>query len=353
MLVLSNDDVQQVLQMSDCLAVLRRFFEEDASGRVLTRHRSESWLPHDRSEAFYQCKSMEGGVPYLGKYAIRIDSNITQETRHGEMTRTEHLSLIDGNWMGMLLVFSTATGELLGWMPDGYLQRTRVGALYALAADYLSRSDATDVGLIGSGWQAGGQILGLRCIRNIKRVRVYSPNRANRVRFAVEMEQSLRIEVTPVDTAREAISKADIVALATNAGQKIIEAGWVEPGQHINSIRFRELDPLLYQRCDRVVVNRTEPWIRNYVLGELSPRGVTDAALPSAPSGRAVEAHEFFGQKIKRTDATEITLFPNEASNYQLGAQFAAVAGFVIDEALKKGLGRALPAEWFSQKLRP
>jgi hypothetical protein len=75
--------------------------------------------------------------------------------------------------------------------------------------------------------------------------------------------------------------------------------------------------------------------------------------LPSAPSGCAVEAHEFFGEKIKRTHATEITLFPNEASNYQLGAQFAAVASFVIDEALKKGLGRALPAEWFSQKLRP
>jgi alanine dehydrogenase len=81
--------------------------------------------------------------------------------------------------MGMLLVFSTETGELLGWMPDGYLQCTRVGALYALAADYLARPDAEEVGLIGSGWQAGGQILGLRCVRNIKKVRVYSSN-ANR-----------------------------------------------------------------------------------------------------------------------------------------------------------------------------
>src|SRR5262249_25852949 len=153
--------------MSDGLAILRRFFEEDASGRVLTRHRSESCLRHERSEAFYQCKSMEGGVPYLGKYAIRIDSNITQEKRHGEMTRTEHLSLINGNWMGMLLVFSTATGELVGWMPDGYLQRTRVGALYALAADYLSRFDCTDAGLIGSGWCAGGQITGRACGRTM------------------------------------------------------------------------------------------------------------------------------------------------------------------------------------------
>src|SRR6516165_2729411 len=177
--------------MSDGLTILRRFFEEDASGRVLTRHRSESWLPHDRSEAFYQCKSMEGGVPYLGKYAIRIDSNITQEKRYGEMTRTEHLPLINGNWMGMFLVFSTATGELLGWMPDGYLQRTRVGALYALAADYLARADSVEVGLIGSGWQAGGQILGLLCVRNIKRVRVYSSNSDNCSRFANELQASL------------------------------------------------------------------------------------------------------------------------------------------------------------------
>ena len=353
MLLLSNDDVQQILQISDCLAVLRRFFDENASGRALTRPRTESWLPHEQSETFYQCRTMEGGIPYVGKYAIRIDSNVTQEKRLGEISRTEHLPSVNGGWMGMLLVFSTATGELLGWMPDGYLQRIRVGALYALAADYLARFDSTDVGLIGSGWQAGAQIMGLCCIRNIKRVRVYSPNRANRIRFAGEMEQSLGIEVKPVDSAEGAIAKADIVSLATNAGQKVIEAGWVEIGQHINSVRFRELDPVLYERCDRVVVNRMEPWIRNYFLGELSPRDVSGATLPAAPSGRAVEAHEFFAKKIKRATDMEITLFPNEASNYQLGGQFAAVAGFVIEEALQKGLGRELPAEWFSQKLRP
>jgi hypothetical protein len=44
-------------------------------------------------------------------------------------------------------------------------------------------------------------------------------------------------------------------------------------------------------------------------------------------------------------------LFPNEASNYQLGGQFAAVAGFVLDRAREKGLGRELPAEWFTQTL--
>ena len=352
MLLLSNDDVQRLLQMSDCLIVLRRFFEEEASGRVLTRQRTESWLPHERPQTFYQCKTMEGAVPYLGKYAIRIDSNITRERQNAHTSRTEHLPLANGGWMGMLLVFSTLTGELLGWMPDGYLQRTRVGALYALAAGNLSRSDSTQVGLIGSGWQAGGQLIGLQCIRDIKHVRVYSPSRVNRLRFAREMELSLGIEITPVDSAREAVTKSDIVVLATNAGQKVIEAGWVEPGQHINSVRLRELDPLLYKRCDRVIVNRTEPWIGNYFLAELSPREVTEATLPSAPF-TAIEAREFFRKGLKRTGVAEITLFPNEASNYQLGGQFAAVAGFIIEAAIKNGLGRELPPDWFSQKLAP
>jgi len=117
-------------------------------------------------------------------------------------------------------------------------------------------------------------------------------------------------------------------------------------------VRFLELDPVLYEKCDRVVVNRGEPWIRNYYLGEHCPRDVTNSKLPPVP-GRAVEASEFFAGRLKRVDPLEITLFPNEASNYQLGGQFAAVTGFVLEEARVKGLGRELPIAWFSQMLPP
>jgi len=74
-LLLTNDDVERVLTMADCVDVLRRFFEEEGKGQVLTRQRTESWLPHLTTDTFYQCKTMEGGVPYIGKYVIRIDSN--------------------------------------------------------------------------------------------------------------------------------------------------------------------------------------------------------------------------------------------------------------------------------------
>jgi ornithine cyclodeaminase/alanine dehydrogenase-like protein (mu-crystallin family) len=139
LLLLTNEDVERVLTMADCVNVLRCFFEEEGKGQVLTRHRTESWLPHLTTDTFYQCKTVEGGVPYVDKYVIRIDSNVTRKKQQGQSSRVEHVPFGDGSWMGMLLVFSIETGELLGWMPDGYLQRTRVGALYAVAADYLAR----------------------------------------------------------------------------------------------------------------------------------------------------------------------------------------------------------------------
>ena len=114
MLLLTNDDVEQVLTMADCVDVLRRFFGEEGQGQVLTRQRTESWLPHLANDTFYQCKTMEGGVPYIGKYVIRIDSNVTRKKQQGQSSRMEHVPFASGSWMGMLLVFSTETGELPG-----------------------------------------------------------------------------------------------------------------------------------------------------------------------------------------------------------------------------------------------
>jgi len=61
-----------------------------------------------------------------------------------------------------------------------------------------------------------------------------------------------------------------------------------------------------------------------------------------APPG-AIEAREIFRQRIKGTGAREKTLFPNEASNYQLGGQFAVVAGFVVDRAREKDWAATCP----------
>jgi hypothetical protein len=71
-----------------------------------------------------------------------------------------------------------------------------------------------------------------------------------------------------------------------NANEKVMESVGVEPGQHLSSVRFLELDRRSYEECDRVVVNRAEPWIRNYHLGELCPQDIKGGKLAPAPPGR-------------------------------------------------------------------
>jgi hypothetical protein len=51
--------------------------------------------------------------------------------------------------------------------------------------------------------------------------------------------------------------------------------------------------------------------MQNYHLGELCPQDIKDAKVPPAPPG-AIEAREFFRQRIKRSGAREKTLLAIE-----------------------------------------
>ena len=172
-MLLTNDDVEQVLTMADCVDVLRRFFEEEGNGQVLTRQRTESWVPHLTTDTFYQCKTMEGGVPYIGKYVIRIDSNVTRKKQQSQSSRVEHVPFGNGSWMGMLLVFSTETGEMvesikkhtdwiqaISFSPDGVLLATadRNGGLHLWEAK-TGRERGGAVGAGARSWQQVPEIL--------------------------------------------------------------------------------------------------------------------------------------------------------------------------------------------------
>ena len=78
-------------------------------------------------------------------------------------------------------------------------------------------------------------------VRPIRHVKVFSPTKANRIRFAKEMSETLGIPVEPVDTAREAVRGVDILATCTDSMSPTFEAGWLEPGMHVTMLGPREI----------------------------------------------------------------------------------------------------------------
>ena len=82
---------------------------------------------------------------------------------------------------GLMLVLSAVDGTLVGVLGDnGYLTELRTGAAGAIAADLLSRPDATTAAIVGAGSQARFQLEALREVRSIESVRVASRSRAAR-----------------------------------------------------------------------------------------------------------------------------------------------------------------------------
>src|SRR5713226_6364634 len=205
-IILSNKDVADLLTMPECIDALEDAYRELAQGRGVNRRRSDTFAPTVRKDALYSLKTMDGVVPKLGVGAVRINSDIvTWPSRDGNVRREKVPAAPGNRWVGLELLFSAETGEPLAIFPDGCLQRLRVGATNGLGAKYLARPDASVVGILGSGWQAGTQLMAMCAVRKIQRIKVFSPTAANRKAFAAEMEKTLEIEVRPVDSAEEAV----------------------------------------------------------------------------------------------------------------------------------------------------
>src|SRR3970282_2407792 len=106
------------------------------------------------------------------------------------------------------------TCEILAIMDDHYISTMRVAATSAVASKYLARKDAKIMGLLGSGEQARTQVTAHLAVRPLNKIKVYSPTKANREKFAREMSAETGVEVAPVASAEEAVRGSAIVTAA-------------------------------------------------------------------------------------------------------------------------------------------
>src|SRR5258705_10125957 len=210
-LILSNADVEKLLSMRECMDAMEIAYEELAEGRGISRLRSDSFAPTTRKDALYSLKSMDGICPKLGVGAVRINSDIITWPEDGKSARRVKVPAAPNQrYVGLVLLFSVENGEPLAIMPDGVMQRIRVGAANGLGVKYLARKDAKTVGILGSGWQAGTQLIAVTAVRDIDTVRCFSPTRANREAFCKEMSATLGVEGVPVGSPEAAVKGAAI-----------------------------------------------------------------------------------------------------------------------------------------------
>jgi ornithine cyclodeaminase/alanine dehydrogenase-like protein (mu-crystallin family) len=357
MLILSNEDADELLSMSDSLVALEQAYREMMAEDALNARRSDMITPTSRPDAAYCLKLAGGVVPSAGVGALRLNSDILSFPAIEGKKRKVKIPAAPGNrWVGLVLLFSVATGEPLAIFPDGVVQRMRVGATSGLAAKYMARNDASVAAIIGSGWQAGAQAMAVAQTHRLSEIRCFSPNADNCRRFSQDIGNALGLTVRPCVNAQDAVCGADIVLCATNSLGPVIAKDWIEPGMHLGSIRDREIDAAALCMMDRIVIHHPENMGSDHVMVARNadyPEATKETALDPRLKRVAQAPHlasVIVGMTPGRESPEEISCFLNY---HGLGVQFAALGGVLYAKAKAQGRGRALPDEWFTETVHP
>ena len=357
MLVLSNEEIEQIITMPECMAVLEELYRDLAEGRALISPRMDNLSPTGREGAYYTFKHMGGTWPRRKLQALRINSDVITHPVIGGSIRREKVPLAGGRWVGLVELFSTETGELLAVFPDGVAQRMRVGATNGLGVKYLARKDAKRAALIGTGWQAGSQLMALLAARPMEEVKVFSVRRESREAFVAEWQKKFpAVRLRAVDTPEECARDVEIILAATSSLVPVIRPEWLREGMHASCIKAQEVNGPVVARCQRVVVNTK---IQAKELNNIMPGtpNIPEEHIDGWWKQKGMRWQDFpelselvAGKFPGRAGDQEITCFVN---NVGLGLQFAGVGAVILDKARQLGIGHDLPGEWFTESVHP
>lgn len=213
--ILQDTDIEIVPAMALALEALEMAFVAKASGELVSPPRHHVSLPGFGDLVF----TIGGlvGSPALAGFRV-----------YDTFAGPDHTQII--------AVWSADNAKLEGLVIGNRLGEIRTGAIGGIAIRHMSAAGAVHVGVVGTGRQAHTQVLAAAAVRQLESVRVYSRSEANRAAFARDMQSLLGIPVEPVSSAQQAVQQADIVICATTSSTPVIDAAWIKPGAHINTV---------------------------------------------------------------------------------------------------------------------
>lgn len=242
-LYLTEQDVTQLLTMSETIAAVEAVFKSYAVGQASNQ-------PRRRVRAGGGTLNvMSGAVGNLGGFDGLLGMKAYTVTPNG--------------YRFFVNLFEAKSGELLAFIEADKLGQMRTGATSGVATKYLAQPEAQTVGLYGTGWQASSQLAAVCAVRDIKHVKVYGRKPEKQAQFCAQMQKELQLDdITPV-TQPEAAAEADILITITTAREPVLHGAWVQPGAHINaaganSVLRREFDDETVKRATFICADSVE-----------------------------------------------------------------------------------------------
>ena len=298
MVIISLDQIKQILPGLDLITEIQRGFQAYSEGRAIVPPVGEMILERGEVHIKY------GFIKNDDYYVIKVASGFYQNPGQG---------LPSGN--GLMLLFSQNTGEMAAILLDeGYLTNIRTAVAGAIAARYMAPARVSKIGIAGAGAQGRLQLRYLKNVVNCKDVLVWGLNREEVDTYKLEMEkEGFSIETT-LD-ASEILRNCNLVVTATPSKRPILNVRDLKKGTHITAIgsdtpEKQELDSLILRNADVVVADSIEQCMtrgeiaRAISAGDLNKERVTELGniISGSAKGRTSD------QQITVADLTGVAV---------------------------------------------
>lgn len=314
-LVLSEHDVRELLDMESCIETMEEVLMALARGELFQPLRSVARPPdaHGLMGLMPAHRSGERAAWSL-KEIVVIPSNPTR----GLDTHQGGVLLHDGE-----------TGQLVALLNASPVTEIRTAAVSAVATRALAGKDARRVAIMGAGVQARSHVAAMRAVLGDPEIRIWARN--------LDAAEGLAAEVGAVASPSPdaALLEAEVVCTTTSAAKPIVELRWLAEGAHVNAVgssipTTRELDTATVA-ASSLFVDRRES-----TLNEAGDYLLAAAEGAVGPDHIRAELGEVLtGVHPGRQDESELTVF----KSLGIAVEDLGAAELVVERARERGVG--------------
>ncbi|WP_267644213.1 ornithine cyclodeaminase family protein [Haloarchaeobius amylolyticus] len=319
--ILSDADVDALLDLGDLLDVVETAFRKQAAGAVERPPR-----PH-----FPVGTGLDADAP-----EDPLGTGLTMPAYlHGDDTyATKLASVHEGNAdrglptvNAQIAVTDAATGQPVAYMAGTRVTNARTGCIGGNAVRHLTEGPVS-LAVFGAGTQARWQTRAIAAATDIDSVAVYSPS-DSREACAADLGDELDASVRAADSPADALSGASVVVTATTSTEPVLDAADLADGTLVVAVgaytsEMCELDAETVARAGRIYADVPEEAVET---GDLQNRVSADDCRPLAAA--------FDDQPV---GADEVVVVESVGS----AVLDAATAGWLVERAAENGVGEAV-----------
>ncbi|HEY0686142.1 MAG TPA: ornithine cyclodeaminase family protein [Steroidobacter sp.] len=219
MLVLNAEQIRAMATTARMVEALRTAFAEGG----ITTVRTPTQLPGDSADRlFVSMLAMDRS----GGPVIKLLTILPENRPKGLVTV-----------QGAIVVFAK-TGAPIAILDGTVITQLRTGAASALASQYLSREDSSNLLIVGTGSLAPTMAASHAAVRPIKRISVWGRRQvqAELTADAIRARVPRSMKVSVIDSIEEGAASADIIACSTSSPVPILHGRWLKPGTHVDLV---------------------------------------------------------------------------------------------------------------------